>query len=267
MNKLNIAMKFKLTLLLCFSFLSPIFSQTKLFEEIKDKNTDSLKMMGIYYNWDENKTYEKYNFYITDKNVIDSLIANTEYNEGTKNISEQNNFSIIVTKNNKIVDRWSVNPKFENINIKGKSHKFDISILALLAKRFSFKYKWYKQEFPNKESFENFYTNKINDSKTLFIYEPNFTYEGSFELQFQKNETFLNPKAIDEYLRPKIDEILGNKKFSISYVLTAFNMNNRDQYTMTISGPKELFNKLQEKKAKKGDWVNTKLEAQIFEKL
>ncbi|WP_126653548.1 hypothetical protein [Chryseobacterium aureum] len=260
-------MKFKLTFLICFSFLSQVLSQSNLFEEIKYKNSDSLKIIGMYYNWDKNKTYEKYNFYIIDKKVIDSLIANTKYNESTQNIFEQNNFSIIVTKKNEIIDRWSVNPKFENINIKGKSHKFDISTLSQLAKRFSFKYKWYKQEFPDKESFNLFYANKIKDSKTLFIYKPNFIYEGSFELQFPKNETFLHPKAIDEYLRPKIKEILGNKEFGISYILTEFNMNNRDQYTMTISGPKELFKKLNDKKAKKGNWTNTKLEAEIFEKL
>lgn len=245
-------MKFKLTFAILLFVFSQIFSQTKLFESIKNENTDSLKIIGMYYNWDENKTYEKYNFYITDKKTIDSLISNTYYNEPTKNISEQNNFSIIVTKNNQILDRWSVNPKFENINIKGQCNKFDISTLGKLAKKFPFKYNWYKQEFKNKEEFEKFYSNKINDKNTLFIYKPNFVYEGSFEIQFPKNEIFIHPKAIDEYLRPKIEKISKDEKFGISYILTEFNMKNRDQYTMTISGSKNLFTKLKEKQGKKG---------------
>lgn len=260
-------MKFKLTFAILLFVFSQIFSQTKLFESIKNENTDSLKIIGMYYNWDENKTYEQYNFYITDKKTIDSLISNTYYNEPTKNISEQNNFSIIVTKNNQILDRWSVNPKFENINIKGQCNKFDISTLGKLAKKFPFKYNWYKQEFKNKEEFEKFYSNKINDKNTLFIYKPNFVYEGSFEIQFPKNEIFIHPKAIDEYLRPKIEKISKDEKFGISYILTEFNMKNRDQYTMTISGSKNLFTKLKEKQGKKGNWTPTKLEAQIFEKI
>ena len=259
-------MKFRLTFAILLLVFSQIFSQTKLFESIKNENSDSLKIIGMYYNWDQNKTYEKYNFYITDKKTINSLINNTYYNGLTENISEQNNFSIIVTKNNQILDRWSVSPKFENINIKGKSHKFDISTLARLAEKFPFKYNWYKQEFKNRAEFEKFYSNKIKDKNTLFIYKPDFIYEGSFEIQFPKNETFLHPKAIDEYLRPKIEKIAKDEKFSIGYVLTEFNMKNRDQYTMTVSGSKNIFNKLKETEGKKGNWVPTKLEAQIFEK-
>ncbi|MBW7675879.1 hypothetical protein [Chryseobacterium chendengshani] len=260
-------MKFKLTFAIFLFVFSQIFSQTKLFESIKNENPDSLKIIGMYYNWDENKIYEKYNFYITDKKTIDSLISNIYYHESTKNIFEHNNFSIIVTKNNQILDRWSVSPKFENINIKGQSHKFDISILGKLAKKFPFKYNWYKQEFKNREDFEKFYSSKINEKSTLFIYKPNFIYDGSFEIQFSKNETFIHPKAIDEYLRPKLEKIAKDEKFSISYILTEFNMKNRDQYTMTVSGSKNLFNKLKEKQGIKGNWTPTKLEAQIFEKI
>ncbi|BEV04489.1 hypothetical protein [Chryseobacterium gambrini] len=260
-------MKLKLTFAIFLFAFSQIFSQKKLFEGIKNENSDSLKIIGMYYNWDKNKVYEKYNFYITDKKTIDSLINNTYYNELTQNIFEQNNFSIIVTKNNKILDRWSVNPKFENINIKGQSHKFDISTLAKLAKKFPFKYNWYKQEFESRQDFDKFYSNKIKDENTLFIYEPNFVYEGSFEIQFPKSDTFIHPKAIDEYLRPKIEKIAKDEKFSISYILTEFNMKNRDQYTMTVSGSKSLFNKLNETQGKKGNWTPTKLEAQIFEKV
>ncbi len=85
-------MKFRLTFAILLLVFSQIFSQTKLFESIKNENSDSLKIIGMYYNWDQNKTYEKYNFYITDKKIIDSLIDNTYYNELTQNISEQNNY-------------------------------------------------------------------------------------------------------------------------------------------------------------------------------
>jgi len=54
--------------------------------------------------YDENQTYQKYNFFFTDKTVIDSLIKTVRYGEPARNIMENDNFSLIVTKNNKIVD-------------------------------------------------------------------------------------------------------------------------------------------------------------------
>lgn len=258
-------MKTILSLILSSFFFINLYSQTRLFEDIKNENLDSLKIIGMYYNWDANKTYENFNFYISDKKIIDSLIKNVEYGEQSQNISEHNNFSIIVTKGNKILDRWSLSPKYQNIYIKGQAHRFDISLLSKLANQYYFKYKWYKKEFLSKSEFDIYYNSKLRNVKTLFIYEPNFSYEGSFELEFPKNETFIHPKAIDEYLRPKIKKILKNEDFSISYALTEYNLKNRNQYTMTISGPQMLYNKLKEKKAKKSEWKPTKLEAQIFE--
>lgn len=83
--------------------------------------------------YDENRTYQKYNFFITDKKVIDSLIRTVKYGSRTRNIMEHDNFSLIVTKNNRIVDRWSISPKFSNINTDGSPNFFDIDILASLS--------------------------------------------------------------------------------------------------------------------------------------
>ncbi len=70
-------MKFKFTFVILLFIFCQVFSQTKLFESVKNENSDSLKILGMYYNWDENKIYERYNFYITDKKTIDSLVSNT----------------------------------------------------------------------------------------------------------------------------------------------------------------------------------------------
>ncbi|KMQ64910.1 hypothetical protein ACM46_11925 [Chryseobacterium angstadtii] len=257
----------KKTILFIILALSQIVhGQNKLFKSDNLTDTDSVKIIGMYPKWDKNKSYEKYNFLITDKKVIDSLIESVEYAEPTKNISEQNNFSIILTKGNKVINRWSISPKFTNININGSSRQFDISIVDNLSKKYFFKYIWYEKEFKNEKEFSKFNAEILKQEKTLYVNKPIFVYEGSFELQFPKNETFPHPKAIDEYLRPQIEKIVKEKKFSISYKLDEFNMKNRDQYTITVEGPYFLFTDLKEKNSKKGKWVPAKFIATVYEK-
>ncbi|REC74475.1 hypothetical protein DRF60_17660 [Chryseobacterium elymi] len=243
-----------------------IYSQNKLLKSDKLKTTDSVKIIGMSSKWDKNKTYEKYNFLISDKKVIDSLIESVEYGDNTKNEWEQNNFYIILTKANKEFDRVSVSPALNNAHIKGKSYKFNVSVLEKLSKKYPLTYNWYEKEFKNEQEFNKFNTEILKQEKTLYVSKPTFIYEGSFELQFPKNEIFLHPKAIDEYLRPQIEKIVNGREFSISYKANEFNMRNPDQYTMTINGPYNLFKKLKDKKGKKGKWIPAKFIAVIYEK-
>ncbi|WP_415327535.1 hypothetical protein [Chryseobacterium sp. MMS23-Vi53] len=255
----------KTIILIILAASQNIYSQNKLFKSDKFTVTDSVKIIGMYNEWDKHKTYEKYNFLITDKKVIDSLIASVEYGERGENISGRD-FNIILTNGNKVIDRWSVSPKFKNINIKGYSHQFDISILENLSKKYHFQYKWYKMEFKNEKEFNQFNSEIIKDEKTLYVNKPIFIYEGSFELQFPKNEKFIHPKAIYDYLKPEVEKIVGSKEFSISYSATEFNLKNQDQYTMTIEGPFTLFKKLKDKNSKKGKWIPAEFGAYIYEK-
>nr|WP_315034388.1 hypothetical protein [uncultured Chryseobacterium sp.] len=242
------------------------YSQNKLLKSNKLTTTDSVRIIGMYPEWDKNKTYEKFNFLITDKKVVDSLIESVEYGNNTENELEHNNFYIILTKANKVFHRVSISPALHNSNINGKSYKFDVSILEKLAKRYPLTYKWNEKEFKNETEFNKFNSEILKQEKTLYVSKPTFLYEGSFELQFPKNDTFLHPRAIDHYLRPQIEKIVQGKEFSISYVANEFNLKNRDQYTMTINGPYTLFKELKDKNSKKGEWVPAKFIATIYEK-
>lgn len=243
-----------------------IYSQNKLLKSDKLKTTDSVKIIGMYPKWDKNKTYEKYNFLVTDKKTVDSLIQSIDYGKEVKNEWEHNSFNIIVTKANKELYRVSISPSLNNAHINGKTYKFDISVLEKLSKKYPLAYKWYEKEFKNEQEFNQFNTEILKQEKILYVSKPTFLYEGSFELQFPKNETFLHPKAIDNYLRPQIEKIVNGKEFSISYIADEFNLKNRNQYTMTISGSYDLFKELKDTNSKKGEWVPAKFVADIYEK-
>lgn len=259
-------MKMKKIILLAILIINQnIYSQNKLLKSDKLTTTDSVKIIGMYPKWDKNKTYEKYNFLITDKNVVDSIIESVEYGDNTKNEWEQNTFNIILTKANKEFSRVSISPALHNAHTNGKSYKFDVSILEKLSKKYPLTYKWYEKEFKTEEEFNTFNAEVLKQEKTLYISNPTFLYEGSFELQYQKNETFPHPKAINDYLKPQIEEIVNGKEFSISYKANEFNLKNRDQYTMTINGPYTLFKNLKDKNSKKGEWIPAKFIAVIYE--
>ncbi|WP_157445739.1 hypothetical protein, partial [Chryseobacterium indologenes] len=118
-----------------------IYSQNKLLKSDKITTTDSVKIIGMYVKWDKNKTYEKFNFFITDKKVVDSLFESVEYGASSENEWEHNNFNIILTKANKQFHQVSISPALHNAHINGKSYKFDVSILEKLAKKYPLTYK------------------------------------------------------------------------------------------------------------------------------
>lgn len=228
---------------------------------------DTIKLIGMDAHYDENRTYQKYNFFITDKKVIDSLIRTVKYGSRTRNIMEHDNFSLIVTKNNRIVDRWSISPKFSNINTDGSPNFFDIDILASLSERFPMKYKYYNKVFFSTEQYGHFEDSMLLKKNTLFIYRPDFRYEGSFEVEFPKNKDFPDARKAIEYINKILEKKTDKSKFSAVYALTGYNLNNQNQITITISSPKWIFDEFNDGKAQKKSWTSAENDAIIFEKL
>lgn len=228
---------------------------------------DTVKLIGMDSPYDENRTYQKYSFFITDKTVIDSLIKTVRYGERARNIMENDNFSLIVTKNNKIVDRWSISPKFNNINTDGSPNIFDIGILDALSSRFPMKYNYYKKVFSSAEQYKSFENSVLLKDNTLFIYKPDFRYEGSFDVEFPKNKEFPDARKAIEYIDKILEKKIDKSKFSAVYVLTEYNLNNQNQITIKISSPRWVFNEFNDKTVQKKSWTSAENDAMIFERL
>jgi len=254
------------SVLLSFLFFSCFaFSQTKsILDNIKiDKNT---KLIGMYPQYDKNKTYKNLNFYINDEKVIKDLVDKLSYEKIVKNRIERNDFRIKLLQGNEVLDDWMLSPANSNINMNGTFYEFNFKIIEELAKKYPFDYTFFKKEFSTLKEYEIFILSLKKDKDFLFAYEPNFKFEGTFKIKFPKNSQFPSPKVIDEYLRPKILKIANGSNFNITYVLDDYNMKNNDQYTMTIEGDKRIFNELQLENLEKKNWQDNIAAGMFFMK-
>ncbi|QIG88484.1 hypothetical protein G6R40_01895 [Chryseobacterium sp. POL2] len=241
------------------------FAQKVLFDTLKIDNTT--KIIGRYPQFDKNKTYENYNFVIEDQSQIEKFTKNIKLGEEVPNSLENPNFKLTVIKNYKEIGSWTINPTQKSaMTHDGHTYKFDLNQISELNKTNPFDYEFKKVKFNSKENYKSFLLEQKKNPKYLFNYSPQFKYEGSFKMEFKKSSEFPHPKGISEYLDPLIEKITKKGEYSVSYVLDEKNMSNREQYTMTIQGTKELYEKLKVKGIKNQDWKVTEEEGTFFYK-
>lgn len=229
-----------------------------------DKDT---KLIGMYPRYDKGKTYKDLNFYVDDLRVLQSLRKELIYGEPGENIMEQYGFSIMVIQGNDYVTQWLVSPKYSTIRVDGVSYKIDMKIIHELAKKFHFEYEVLEEGFDSQEKYNEHLQKLKNESSFIFAYEPDFKNEWTFEIEFPKNDTFPHPKAIDEYLRPKVEKVAaGTDNFSIRYEFDRYNMENRNQYTMTVEGSKEIYNNLKLENLRQKNWKYNRPTATIYKR-
>lgn len=256
----------RLIVLSIFLLFSNFFygQEKKMFEDIQI--TDSMVLIGIYPEADKDKTYEKYDFLISDVKILDSLSNVITYGEVVPNFFEWQGISILLLKNNEIVKRWSVSPKYNNILFNGIYYKFNIDILKKISNKHHFYYDSFKKEFKTKNEFELFYNEIMKDKTFIFMYKPIFDYDGTFDLHFTNKNEFHSPKEISDYIKPKLDEIANKEKFIVMYDPSHNKMGNPDGYKMTIKCKYEIFTKFKDDKSIKKEWVPDKYIAYIFKK-
>lgn len=256
----------RLLLIAFFSiFTMQLFGQKNLFETLKlDKST---KIIGRYPQYDKSKTYEKYNFIIEDSTKIVEFIKRLKLGKEVENSTEDPSFQLTVVKNYDEIGSWTINPTLGSaMTHDGHTYEFDLNQITSLNTQYPFKYYHDIKVFKSRGEYEKYLSEQKNNPKFLFDYGPQFKYEGSFEIEFPKNSKFQNPKAISEFLTQYIEKIVDKDDYSLGYILNEKNMNNRDQYTMTIQGPKKLFEQLKLDKFKNENWQPTVEDAYFFYK-
>ena len=246
-------MKQYLLFVILFSSFS-LFGQEKLMFDIT-KIDSTTKLIGRYPLYDKQKTHKSLNFIVEDVETIKAMIKALPLGSEDDNIVEDPGFEIALIRNYVEEKSWSVNPSFNSVRNGGKTFSFDIKRLKKLSKKYPFDYKFEMIAFKDKAVYDSFLNKQRLDKSFLFSYDPPFgALEGSFELEFPRNDPFSSPKAISEYLRPIIEKLVSSDQYSVSYSLNEKNMQNQTQFTMTIAGSKKLYNDLQLEGFKKGEW-------------
>jgi hypothetical protein len=258
--------KMKLSLIaILLSMTIQGYSQKNIFDTLKvDAKT---KIIGRYPQYDKSKTYEKYNFIIEDSIKIVEFISNLKLGKEVENSSEDPSFKLTIVKNYNEIGSWTINPTLKSaMTHDGHTYEFNLKQIANLNKLYPFSYYHEIKVFNSKSEYERYLTEQKNNAKFLFDYSPQFRYEGSFEIEFPKNSKFAHPKAISDFLTPYIEKIVNKDDYSLGYVLNSKNMNNREQYTMTIQGSKKLFEKLKLDNLKNENWQPTVEDGYFFYK-
>jgi hypothetical protein len=221
-------------------------------------------LIGRYPHYDKQKTYQSLNFIIEDpatiKHVIRLLTVGTE----GENTIEEPGFNISLVQHFEEGKSWIINPSLLSAMYDGHTYAFDINKVKDLARRYPFDYRFDKVPFKSKEAYRKYRDKQKENNHFLFDYSPQFEYEGSFEVQFPRNEKFSSPKAISDYLEPIIEQIVPKDTYRVSYDLNDKNLNDQSQFTMTITGTKKLFAELGLPGLKKGEWTPTVEEGWFF---
>lgn len=249
-----------------FLFSCIAFAQEKqLLENITIDDNTVLVGMNPHYNKDT--IYNKLQFFVKGKAVLESLVPQLTYKETGPNTLEENDFRLLVLQGNEVVKSWIVSPLYGTIRVDGVSYKFNVKRLKELAGQYPFEYRSYEKEFANKQEYDKYVNSlKGTEKNFLFAYAPDFKYEGSFTISFPKNETYPNPKAIQKLLEPQAINIVGRDNFRIHYSLDDYNRKNLNQMTMTIEGSKQLYEKLKVDGLKNKNWTDNKPKGIFFMK-
>jgi hypothetical protein len=243
------------------------FSQNFIPKNIKVDSTT--KIIGRYPQYDKNKSYEKWNFILENVKDIEAFTNQLVLGEEVKNTLEEPNFSICLIHNYDEVKSWTINPRMKSVMVDGHTYKFDIKLFTELNKKFPFKYKYESVVFNKKTEYESYLNLQKKDSTFLFDYAPQFKYEGSFELDFPNNQKFSNPREISTFIEKKLKKINVKKdEYSISYILDERNLSNLNKiYTMTIQGPKKIFDVLKIEDIENKNWTPTTEDGMFFYKI
>lgn len=210
-----------------------------------------------------------FNFIIEKPDEIREFISALQYGSPVGNIYSEESIEIHLIQDYRDITSLRVNPKYKRIFANdGHSYQFDLNQLIAWRKKYHpMKLTAKGANFRTKKEFELFLNTQKQNPDFLYSSIPLFKYEGSFEIEFPKDKMFYNPQAVMDYLEPIIKKTEPDKeKFTMSYVLDGKNLSDKNQYTITISGSKQLFESLKVDNYENSNWTLTVENAAFYYK-
>jgi hypothetical protein len=260
--------KMKLVFIILFTFFFRLENNAQkkyFFEDIELDSTYTL--VGWASIFDKTKAYSKFNFYIKDLNVLDSIKKKLFYFEkGVENYMQRNHFYIGLYKNKEFIDIMAVNPEYNNIWHMEKPYYFNFDSLKLFTKNFHFDYTFQDVVVKDMEEGQRMYIDSIGLPDVISINPPRFSYEGSFLLRFKRDRYFDTPKSMKTYLARKLKKILGNDDFIIDYAESHFYADKSNEVTLTVYSNKILYDHYLDGNCLKLDWEPLVYKVSFFRK-
>lgn len=256
--------RFLLTASLILSSVNSVQAQQTIIDKVTFDDKTILVGMAADYNSD--KSYEKYNFFIKDVKSIQGIKLNLEHGYELENkVTDANHFMIYAIKDRKIVDQWLVNPRLYNVFNNGIAYSFDADKLENIAKQFPFEYEIELKTFKSQKEYLKAKKAIDIDQNIFLLYEPVFDYEGTFEVSIKKDDKMKTASDAETFLRALVKPTT-KKNVVITYALNEKNIKDPSQMTMIIAGPEDVYKKIKLEGFEKSEWKPEVFEATIVRK-
>jgi len=226
------------------------------------------KLIGYTSQLASNKDLQRHQFIIEDSTEIVSFLQKLRFGKPDDSFAREESFRIAVIKNYKVHDLVSIFPMSNNAKAPdGKMYHFDFSQLTTFSNRYPLRLLHKTTQFPTKASYDEYQKLQQQNPAFLFSYSPEFLYEGSFEMEFPRNDTFTSPQDVIDYLTPLVEQVVEKDKYNMYYELDKKNRTQKEQMTITILGSKLLFEELIVPNRKKKNWRVTIEAGDFFYKM
>ena len=223
-----------------------------------------MRLIGMYPFYDESREFENYNFIIDDLSEIDKALSSLKYGNEIPNTSTRNELNIRLLDGEDIIKTWSINPKRSYVRIHGHTFKFEIDPLIKLSSKYGFKYRFENIIFKSKKEYFDYFNEHKQREKYLFSYEPDFKMEGEFELEFKKTKSLNSPNKAFTFISKKLKGYKIFEDYRAGYEISEKNKTQKNQYTITITTRKEIYDNVDFSPSVKGKWLPKKIESRFF---
>jgi len=227
---------------------------------------DKTILVGMASEYNTDSTYSKYNFYIDNANKLNNIRLNLEHGYELENkVTDQNHFMIYAIKDRKIIDQWLVNPRLYNVFHNGIAYSFDADKLENIAKGNPLNFSVEKMQYKNQKEYQKAKKEFDKNHAIFLMYEPNFTYEGGFEVSVKKSDQIKDAQQAENLVKSLIQP-LTKKEVSVNYGLNEKNLLDRSQFSIYVASPKLVYDKFKLEGAEIGEWIPEVYEAIIVKK-
>jgi len=262
-TKVCIAMKKYFLIITLLSSLELAAQKNLLFDTSKiDSHT---KLIGRYDQIDRQKKFYFLNFIIEDPAKIKKVLASS-LALGAEIKSDYTNmdFRIDLIQDYRKTQSWMINPDMNCVLVNDNFYTINIDKIKALADKNPFDYKFEALTFNTQKEYDEYLTKQKKDDFFLFAYASSFAFEGTFEMQFPRNNKYPSPTAIHDTLAPQIEKYVPKGKYSFSYILDDRNLANPKQFIITIYGTRELYDNLHVENLKPNNWKQNVAKGYFF---
>ncbi|MBV4359224.1 hypothetical protein [Pinibacter aurantiacus] len=222
------------------------------------------KLIGRYDQFDKQKSFSFLNFIIEDPATIKKVLTALPLGAEEKTDYSNLDFRIDIIQNFHKTQSWMINPNTNSILFNDSLYAFNIDKVKALAEKYPFDYRFDALPFNNQDQFDEYLAKQEKDKFFLFAYVSSFAFEGTFEIQFPRNQKFPNPTAIHDSLAPQIEKFVPKGKYSISYILDERNLGDPTQFIITIYGSRKLYDKLRVEYFRNENWKQNVAKGYFF---